>query len=206
MPIGGYLGLPDSRVELRDADQPARVLATAAQLNAALGQPKAQPVHLSVSPNPAGTAVAVMLEPPLGADRNVGVVVLDRAGRVVGRVPAAVGPVQYSWLSWSPDGRSLAYQTGASSGTSLGVWRQGGQTLIRTAPDNRATFGYCLWSPDGSAILCRHRSPPTTTGTRVPPPAVTCSQSGSGRADRVAAAPGLAHPDGPTRKAASGVS
>ena len=154
VPVGGYLGLPDSRVELRDAGQPAWVLATAAQLNAALGQPKAQPVHLSVFPNPAGTAVAVMLDPPLGADRNVSVVVLDRAGRVIGRVPAAVGPVQYSWLSWSPDGRSLAYQTGAPSGTSLAVWREGGQTLVRTAPDNRAAFGYCLWSPDGSAILC----------------------------------------------------
>lgn len=154
VPVGGYLGLPDSRVELRDAGQPAWVLATAAQLNATLGQPKAQPVHLSVFPNPAGTAVAVMLDPPLGADRNVSVVVLDRAGRVIGRVPAAVGPVQYSWLSWSPDGRSLAYQTGAPSGTSLAVWREGGQTLVRTAPDNRAAFGYCLWSPDGSAILC----------------------------------------------------
>ena len=59
------------------------------------------------------------------------------------RPPSALS--EYSWLSWSPDGRSLAYQTGAPSGTSLAVWREAGQTLVRTAPDNRAAFGYCLW-------------------------------------------------------------
>jgi hypothetical protein len=154
VPVGGYLGLGDSRVELRDAGQPPRVLATAAQVNTALGQPAGQPVHLNLFPNPAGTAVAVTANPPLGAEHNVGAVIIDRAGRLVAVVPATVGPAEYSWLSWSPDGRSLAYQTGTPGGASVAVWREGGRTLIRTAPDNRAAFGYCLWSPDGSAILC----------------------------------------------------
>ena len=178
VPVGGYLGLPDSRVELRDAGQPASVLATAAQLNAALGQPKAQPVHLSVFPNPAGTAVAVMLDPPLGADRNVSVVVLDRAGRVIGRVPAAVGPVQYSWLSWSPDGRSLAYQTGAPSGTSLAVWREGARPSSAPRPTTGPRSATASGHRTGPPSCARHRSPPTTTGTRAPPLAVTCSPSG----------------------------
>src|SRR5262249_51808287 len=62
-PAGGYLGLRDSRVELRDAGQPARVLATATQLNTYLGQAPDRHVHLSVFPNPMGTAVAVVLNP-----------------------------------------------------------------------------------------------------------------------------------------------
>jgi hypothetical protein len=153
-PAGGYLGLPDSQVERRDAGQPAVRLATAAQLNTALRQPANRPVHLSVYPNPAGTAVAVVLNPPQGGARNVGVVVLDRGGNVIGIVPPPIGPFEYTWPSWSPDGRSLAYPSASAGGTSLTIWRQTGQLLIRIAPDNGATFGYCLWSPDGSAILC----------------------------------------------------
>jgi hypothetical protein len=151
---GGYFGQPDSRVERRDAGQPVVPLATAAQLNTALRQPANQPVHLSVFPNPAGTAVAVVLNPPFGGARNVGVVVLNRGGRVIGIVPSAIGPSEYTWPSWSPDGRSLAYPSGSADGTSLAIWRESGQLTIRTAPDNGAAFGYCLWSPDGSAILC----------------------------------------------------
>jgi hypothetical protein len=107
-----------------------------------------------VYPNPAGTAVAVVLNPPQGDARNVGVVVLDREGHVIGIVPPPIGPSEYTWPSWSPDGRSLAYPSASAEGTSLAIWHQSGQLLIRTAPDNAASFGYCLWSPDGSAILC----------------------------------------------------
>jgi hypothetical protein len=154
VPAGGYLGLPDSQVERRDAGQPPARLATAAQLNEALRQPAGRAVHLSVFPNPAGTAVAVVLNPPLGGARNVGIVVLDRGGSVIGIVPPPIGPLEYTWPSWSPDGRSLAYPTVRAEGTSLAIWQEGGRLLIRTAPDNGAAFGYCLWAPDGSAILC----------------------------------------------------
>jgi hypothetical protein len=153
-PAGGYFGLPDSQVELRDAGQSDRVLATAGQLNAALRQPADRPVHLSLFPNPQGTAVAVVLNPPFGGAGNVGIVVLDRAGAVTGIVPPPIGPVEYAWPSWSPDGRALVYPTIGSSGTELTIWRQGGQLLLRTAPDNGAAFGYCLWAPNGSAIMC----------------------------------------------------
>jgi hypothetical protein len=154
VPAGGYFGLPDSQVERREAGHPPVLLASAAQLNTALGQPADRPVHLSVFPNPGGTAVAIVLNPPLGGARNVGVVVVDRGGTVIGAVPPSIGPLEYTWPSWSPDGRSLAYPTVRSDGTSLAIWREGGPLLTRTAPDNGAAFGYCLWAPDGSAILC----------------------------------------------------
>jgi hypothetical protein len=109
---------------------------------------------LSVFPNPTGTAVAIALNPPAGNGTNVGVVVLDRRGHLLGVVPMAIGPFEYSWPSWSPDGRALACSTVGPEETSLAVWREAGPPLIRTAPDNGARFGYCLWAPDGSAILC----------------------------------------------------
>ncbi len=153
-PAGGYFGLPDSQVELRDAGHSARVLATAGQLNAALSQPSDRPVHMSLFPNPQGTAVAIVLNPPFGGVGDVGIVVLDRSGTVIGIVPPPSGPVEYSWPSWSPDGRSLVYPTIGSSGTELAIWRETGRPLLRTAPDNGAAFGYCLWAPNGSAVLC----------------------------------------------------
>ena len=152
---GGFVGLPDSRVKIRpDQGRPAAVLATAAQFNADLGQDPAQPVHLSVFPDPAGDAVAVMLSPPTGGNTNVSLVVLDRQGRVRGVARPPSGPTGYSWPSWSPDGKSLAYATHRDTGTGLAVWTVGGRTLVRTAPDNGAAFGYCVWAPDGSAFVC----------------------------------------------------
>ncbi len=161
-PPGGYLGVPDSRVERRDAGRPAAVLATAAQLNADLGQKPAQPVHLSVFPNPSGDAVAVLVNPPTAGGSNVGMVILDRSGRPMGVVRTGVGPVEYDRPAWSPDGRSLVYATLGSSGTAVAIWSEGHVLLVRTAPDNGADFGYCLWSPDASAILC-----PTFASARV---------------------------------------
>ncbi len=151
---GGFVGLADSAVELRDVGRPPVVLATAGQLNADLGQVPSQPVHLGVFPNPAGDAVAVVLDPPTGGEANVGVVVLDRRGKVLGVVRPASGPTEYSWPSWSPDGRSLAYPSHGARGTTLVVWSAGGHLLARTAPDNGAGFGYCVWAADGSAFLC----------------------------------------------------
>ena len=153
-PPGGYAGLADSRIEMRDASAAPQVLATAAQLNADLHQDPARPVHLSVFPSPSGDAVAVELNPPAGGGTDVGIVVLDRRGQVRGIVKSSQGPFEYSWPSWSPDGHSLAYSTVGTTGTALAVWNDGGHVLIRTAPDNGARFGYCVWAPDGSAILC----------------------------------------------------
>jgi hypothetical protein len=153
-PPGGYLGLADSRVELRDAGQSPLVVATAAELNRDVGQNPEQPVHLSLFPTPSGDAVAVEVNPPTGGDADVGVVVLTRSGQLIGVIKTRSGPLEYSWPAWSPDGRSLAYSTVTDSGTALAIWTEGGPIVVRAAPDNGASFGYCLWAPDGSAILC----------------------------------------------------
>jgi Tol biopolymer transport system component len=83
-------------------------------------------------------------------------VIIDRSGRPLGVLRASVGPIEYDRPSWSPDGRSLVYPTLDSSGTALAVWTAAHGLLVRTAPDNDngADFGYCLWSPDASAVLC----------------------------------------------------
>ncbi|HEY3811193.1 MAG TPA: hypothetical protein VGL49_07145 [Acidimicrobiales bacterium] len=151
---GAFVGLPDSRVELRDQGQRPLVLATAGQLNADLGQDPGRPVHLSVFPDPDGDTVAVVLNPPAGGESNVGVVLLDRRGQLLAVIRPSSGPTEYSWPSWSPDGRALAYPSHGVRGSALVVWTEGGHVLARTAPDNGAGFGYCVWAPDGSAFVC----------------------------------------------------
>ena len=151
---GSLIGLADSEVELRDAGLRPLRLATAAQLNADLGRDSGQPVHLSVFPNPSGDALAVELNPPAGGESNVGVVVLDRQGKVLGVIGPSSGPTEYSWPSWSPEGRSFVYPSHTERGTALLVWTEGGHLFSRVAPDNGAGFGYCIWAADGSAFVC----------------------------------------------------
>src|SRR5258708_33465373 len=71
---------PDSRVELRNAGQPALVLATAGSLNRDLGQGRNDPVQLIPYPDPSGDTIAV--EGVAASDSQGGgrVVVLKQAG------------------------------------------------------------------------------------------------------------------------------
>jgi hypothetical protein len=156
-PPGGYAGEADGRVELRDYGEPAVLLATSARLEADLHQ-EPGPVNLEVVPDRQGDKVAVMVNPTSVGDRTVGMVVLDRAGRVLGAVPARAGPLEYSQPAWSPDGTSLVYPSIARGVAALSVWRIGGSTYTRAAPDLGASFGYCLWATTGTRFLCASTS------------------------------------------------
>jgi hypothetical protein len=162
-PPGGYLGAPDSRVELRDLGRPTAVLATAGQLQSDLGRDPATPVHLSVFPDPSGDSLAIVVNPPDQGGGNAGMVVVDRQGRVISVIEPGPGPIEYSWPSWSPDGSSMAFVTLGDSGTAITTWVRSGRLLERRASEGGADFGYCLWSPDGSAILCPAYEPAGTT-------------------------------------------
>ena len=141
---------PDSRVELREAGRPRQVLATAATINRALGQGPRLPVELTPYPNPSGTEVAVTVQPQSGSSTS-GVVVLNRAGRVLGTVATPKGPIGSDAVSWSPAGTSLAF-TSAADGSALSIWSSG---QLRTQPfPASATANYCLWSRDGKSLLC----------------------------------------------------
>ena len=143
--------VPDSRVELREAGRPRKVLATAATINRALGQPARVPVELTPYPNPAGTQIAVTVQPQSGGSTS-GVVILNRAGRVLGMVATPKGPTGSDVVSWSPAGTSLAFTSAGPSGPALRIWSSG---QLRTQPfPAGATPNYCLWSPDGTALLC----------------------------------------------------
>jgi hypothetical protein len=142
---------PDLRVELREAGRPRRVLATAAAINRALGQDPRLAVGLTPYPNPSGTQIAVTVQAQSGGGTS-GVVILNRAGRVVGTVATPKGPAGADAVSWSPAGTALAFISAGPAGAVLSVWSHG---QLRTVPlPASAKDNYCLWSPDGKTLLC----------------------------------------------------
>ena len=143
---------PDSRVELRDAGRPTVLLAGAAALSRDVGLSPRRAVALFPYPDPSGRKIAVQVNPISG--RTGGVVVLNRAGRVLGSVSAAFGPLAGVSPVWSADGRSIAYPAIGTSGRELTIWTIGGEARTQTFPDADLTYPGCLWSPDGSAVLC----------------------------------------------------
>jgi hypothetical protein len=166
-PPGGYAGEADGRVELRDSGEPAVLLATSAEIEADVHQPPGA-ANLEVFPDRQGDKVAVMVNPTATGDRGAAVVVLDRTGRMLGAIPAASGPIEYSQPAWSPDGTTLVYPsiarpvaTIARPVATISVWKVGGSIYTRAAPDLGARFGYCLWAATGTRFLCAS----TTFGT-----------------------------------------
>jgi hypothetical protein len=146
--------VPDSRIELREAGRPAIRLATAAALNRALDQDPRLPVALTPFPSPSGSEIAVTVQPRDGGSTS-GIVVLSRAGRVLGRVLTPEGPTGSGAVSWSPSGASLAFTAVGPGGPDLSIWTVGG---LRTQPlPAGARYSYCVWSPDGKSILCAGR-------------------------------------------------
>jgi WD40-like Beta Propeller Repeat len=142
---------PDARIELRDAGRPPVTLATAATLNHDLGQSQHLPVELIPYPDQSGGKVAVVVQPAAGS-QQAGIVVLNRAGRVVGTVPARLGVE--GTPAWAPSGGSLAYSSNGSNGPELRVWKIGGQIVTRPLPVGDSSYSWCIWSPNGASILC----------------------------------------------------
>lgn len=141
---------PDSRVELREAGRPRQVLATAATINRALGQDPQLPVELTPYPNPSGTEIAVTVQAQSGGSTSV--VILNRAGRVLGTVATPKGPAGSDVVSWSPTGPSLAFTSVGPAGPDLRIWSHG-QLRTEAFPAG-AKDDLCLWSPDGKSLLC----------------------------------------------------
>jgi hypothetical protein len=147
----------DSRVELRDVGRPAAVLATAAELNGAVGADPRRAVSLAVFPDQDGGKVAVVVNSLAGNESNSAVVILDRHGRRLGSVGSGAGPIQYTSLYWSPDDRSFAF----SSFDSLGVTLTVVDSTYRLASqefDSPTSVAGCTWSPDSSWLLCQATS------------------------------------------------
>jgi hypothetical protein len=154
-------GNVDARVELLRAGSPPTVLATTGQLDTDTGQHRSQPATLTAFPDRAGDKVAIEVNPVDVGNSDAGLVVVDRTGRVLAAVPPSQGPVQNSTPAWSPDGESLAYYMFGPRGAEIGVWHVAGPVHARPAPDPGDSFLTCLWSPDGSDILCPASQGPT---------------------------------------------
>jgi hypothetical protein len=157
---------PDARVELRDAGRPAVVLATAGSLNRDLRQSPDQPVQLIPYPDPSGEKVAVVVQPVSGSEDGAGIVVLNRAGRVVATIATPFGVDGLP--AWSPSGASLAYASTGNAGRALFIWAVGGRNATRSFPSGGDIYTLCVWSPDGRSILCTATAAPDQGGTTGP--------------------------------------
>lgn len=144
-------------------------LATRAQLVAALGGSRVATViasHLAFSAD--GSRLAVELALLDGTRRSGAVVVLDRSGGIVGvsAIPYAHG---LTWLAWAPTGDRLAFGIPFARTLSIGLggdnppfleaqlWRPGAgsaRPVLAPAPGNRPLDTPCIWSPDGTQLLC----------------------------------------------------
>lgn len=150
---GGQVAPPDSSVELRDAGVPAVTLITAAQAAAAVGLDPGVAVVLYPAPDPQGDKVAVGVAPASGG-LTEGLVVLDRSGRTVAQVPVGLGPIAGSLVSWSPDGSALAFIGSGADGREIATWRLASAVAVRTVPGGGTFAARCIWSADGSAVIC----------------------------------------------------
>ena len=147
----------DSEIVLRDAGRPPVLLATAATLNSDLGYARSLPASLDPVPSPSGSEVAVAVRPQ-GASVT-GIVILNRTGQMLGRALTPFGT--QSIPAWSPSGRSLAYLAGVDGGGApeLRIWTIGRQAVTSVLPGSTLSaagtgYGVCIWSPDGTSILC----------------------------------------------------
>jgi hypothetical protein len=143
--------VPDSRIELRRAGGPARVLATAARLGHVLGIRAVSALTLTPVPNAQGTFVAVEVQ-PVGRHGSSGIVVINRVGQVLGA--ESVGPGGIPTVAWTRSGASLAYIGLGTYAPELTQWTIGGQSTTGMFPVGAGRVGHCVWSPDGLSVLC----------------------------------------------------
>jgi len=146
---------PDKAVELRVPGHPDRTLVTAAGLEGALGWPQTTPVQLEALPGPGGSRLAVRIEsdyPPGQQVSREAVVVIDRTGRIVVRMPlAALGRI----MQWSPDGQRIAScQASPRIAPSVTIWSVGQAVRTIVLPGRHdVECTQLLWSPDGSQLI-----------------------------------------------------
>jgi hypothetical protein len=161
---------PDSEIELRVAGQAPVVVATAASINSDLGVEN-DPVALLPFPDPTGDKILVAVQPAVQGAFG-GLVVLSRSGQLLG----ATAPSQTGGFigepAWSPSGDALAYVDFSpvvqangqiKAGSNLVIWPPGGKasrTSFQTSSVDRSGGGRCVWSPDGSAVLCSAETQP----------------------------------------------
>ncbi|MGH9054310.1 MAG: hypothetical protein ACRDYY_00345, partial [Acidimicrobiales bacterium] len=89
---------------------------------------------------------------PSGGSPAGGVVVVDRTGRVLASESTQV-PL-YQGVSWSPDGSRMAFPTSTAPPHDLVIWTPGHAILSRPFANRYAAAGGCVWSPDGTWVLC----------------------------------------------------
>jgi hypothetical protein len=160
-PQGPTPALADISIELRRPGRPAVTIATSAGLARAAGDSGPAAFHLEVYPDPSGQRLGVVLEQPDSTPSDSAIVILDRSGRVHSVIPVSVGATSHVAVSWSPDGRLLAYSTWGRDGPAIAVW-VGGRVVTRAVTDRYSPVGPCIWSPDGRYILCD--APPAGDG------------------------------------------
>jgi hypothetical protein len=151
-PVISNLQGPDSQLVLANAGASTRVLASSAALTAVLGFAPETAVTLHPVVNPQGTIVAVEVAAENKAQSPSGVVVLGRAGQVLGAAPIIGGGSTV--MSWSTAGTSLAFVSARASGPELVQWKIGAKAMMRTPFPKRYFADRCVWAPDNSAVLC----------------------------------------------------
>lgn len=149
--------LSDARIELRMAGRGPALLATAGDLDRAVGWPPDTPVRMDVYPNSTGDAVAVVLHrpgPPPGGD--IPIVILNRQGALLAVLTNGSGLSSGSQPRWSPGGHQIAYPTSTRAGPALTISTETGAPETYPAPSS-TTFGSCIWSPASTDVVCQSR-------------------------------------------------
>jgi hypothetical protein len=142
---------PDVRLELRDSGAPTRALATAGRLGHVLGIKAVNAITLTPVPNPQGTMVAVEVR-PASRHGSSGIVVLSRAGKVLGSESAGTAGIPA--FAWARSGTALAFVGSGTYGPELTQWTIGGQSTTTSFPVRTGAISRCVWSPDGLSVLC----------------------------------------------------
>jgi hypothetical protein len=162
VPISGAptsaVGSSDAGIQLRDVGRPPMTLASAGELNEAVGQASTTSVDLRVYPDPTGEKLAVLLNPPVASAANVPMVILNRHGQVLTFLPQVAGPTAGAQPAWSPDGRLLAYPTDTPTGRALVIETLNAQLDLYQLSNPNTQLGNCVWGPTAIAMVCLART------------------------------------------------
>jgi hypothetical protein len=146
--------LMDTRVEMRDVGRPKIVLERASQLDAALDLPSDSPIQIRIVPSPTGQRFALEVTPSYYSPPWEDLVIVNRHGDIEGTAEGLSSDV-----TWSRDGRALAYPVVNRGHLDITMWTIGARPLLKEGPRvDQKIVEYlgisCLWAPTGSAVLC----------------------------------------------------